>query len=139
MLMGWELFAGIFIPLFSLVGHRDKEQPLTAQERFIEFLLDPIFLEGSQHFQGEVPLCSIPEQGAFIIQPGFSTAALIPFPHSHSDWHSLEDSLCSAMSCKAPPVLWSKNFRSLSEFSFQVFLSKLSSLEDNKTSCCRSQ
>lgn len=125
-----------------LLGTGTRSRPHCSGE-FIELslllILPSIFLEGSQHFQGEVPLCSIPEEGAFIVQPGFSTAALIPFPHSHAGWHSLEDSLCSAMSCKAPPVLWSKNFHSLSEFSFQDFLSKLSSLVDNKTSCCRSQ
>lgn len=95
------------------------------------------------------PCLAVPEQGAlFIIQPGFSTAAL-PLPHSHSDWHfpgSLEDpGLCTGMSCKASSCALQQefsfpflSFNSLPAFSFQVFSSKLSSLEDNKTSCCRS-
>lgn len=61
--MGWELFAGIFIPLLSQrVVPRDEEQILMcsiAQERrficlLLVLILPPIFLEDCQHFQGEV-------------------------------------------------------------------------------------
>lgn len=72
-----------------------------------------------------------------------SPNSITPFPQclalpSQPGGSCSSPALCTGMSCKASPVLCSKNFHSLPEFSFQVFLSKLSSLEDNKTSCCRS-
>lgn len=114
------------VPKGCTQGQR-AEPPGSGEEIYLllVLILPSISFEESQHFQGEVPLCSIREQGAFIIQLGFSTAALIPLPHSHADWHfpaSLEDSVAVCFLHRDVMQSFSSALEQEFSFPFRVFI-----------------